>query len=168
MDAKLDQENSPQEQAHSPLPKAEQKKRKTKAKSFLPASEEQEREPSLKKTTRELAHLEDPEKKAYLKKQLNKLYKQLSPKILSDHPFYYNKCCLSFSSKYLSKAKGHSSSETLFKVFKASDIKTKEAFVDFMIKEIETFPISHQFIPARDCPHDDTMKRIGSSLEQVS
>ena len=163
-----DQESSPQEPAHSPLRKAEKKKRKAKVKSLSPASEEQEREPGLKKTTRELAHLEEPEKREYLKGKLNNLYEHLFPKISGPNPFHYNKCCLSFSSKFLSKAKGHSSSETLFQVFKASDIKTKEEFVDFMIKEIEAFPTSHQFIPARNCPHDGSMKRISSSLEQAS
>ena len=163
-----DQESSPQEPAHSPPRKGGEKKRKAKAKSLSPASEEEEREPGLKQTTRELALLEDPEKREDLKGKLNSLYEYLFPKLSAKNPLHYNKCCLSFSSRYLSKEQEHSSSETLFKVFKASDIKTKEEFVDFMIKEIEAFPTSHQFIPARNCPHDGSMKRIGSSLEQAS
>ena len=168
MDPKQEQETSPQEPNHQPLPKAEEKKRKAKAKSHPAVSEEQEREPSLKKTTRELAHLEDLQKRVYLKKQLNKLYEHLSPKVSGSNTVYYNKCCLSFSSNYLKKANGHSSSDTLSKVFKASLINSSEAFVDFMIKEIESFPTSHQFIPVMNSSHDDTMKRIGSSLEQAS
>jgi hypothetical protein len=164
-----DKASSPRESAHSPPRTAGEKKKKTKAKSHSAVSEEQERKPSLKKTTRELAHLEDFQKRVDLKKQLNKLYEYLLPKKISAvHPFYYNKCCLSFSSTYLKKVNGHSSSDTLSKVFKAYLINSSEAFVDFMIKEIEAFPASHQFIPVMNSSHDDTMKRIDSSLEQAS
>jgi hypothetical protein len=168
MDAKQEQESSPQEQAHSPSRNGEEKKRKPKAKSHPAASEKQKREPGLKKTTREPAHLEDFDKRASLQKQLNKLYEHLAPKKSIDNAFYYNKCCLSFSSGYLKKVNGHSCSETLSKMFKDSLINSSETFVDFMIKEIEAFPTSHQFIPVMNSSHDDTMKRIGSSLEQVA
>jgi hypothetical protein len=168
MDPKQHQESSSQESNHQSLPKAEQKKRKAKTKSLPLTTEEQEREPSLKKTTRELAHLEDLEKRVHLKKQLNNLYEHLSPKISGTNTVYYHKCCLSFSSNYLKKANGHSCSDTLSKVFKAYLIKSSEAFVEFMIREIEAFPTSHQFIPVMNSSHDDTMKRIGSSLEQAS